>query len=124
MDDLYIAISSLCQENGIKPGKMCNDLGLSRSLMTDLKAGRKHSITAKTAQAIADYFGVSVDRVLGAQQKEKPAEEGELAEYLEDLRSRPETRALLEASRGMTREQVEKMAEFAKLLRGGGNGID
>ena len=44
--------------------------------------------------------------------------EPELVEYLADLRDRPETRALLEASRGMTKEQVEAMANFAKQLRG------
>ena len=61
---LYESILSLCQERGIKGGKMCVDLGLSKSLMTDLKSGRKKGITAETAQKIADYFSVSVDRVL------------------------------------------------------------
>ena len=68
---LYESIISLCEEKGIKGGKMCVDLGLSKSLMTDLKAGRKKSIHAKTAQKIADYFNVSVDRVLGSELKEK-----------------------------------------------------
>lgn len=72
---LYASILSLCAERGIKGGKMCVDLGLSKSLMTDLKSGRKKGITADTAQKIADYFNVSVDRVLG---KEKaPTQEGE-----------------------------------------------
>ncbi|WP_160663970.1 helix-turn-helix transcriptional regulator [Colidextribacter sp. OB.20] len=72
---LYESILSLCAERGIKGGKMCVDLGLSKSLMTDLKSGRKKGITADTAQKIADYFNVSVDRVLG---KEKaPIQEGE-----------------------------------------------
>jgi transcriptional regulator with XRE-family HTH domain len=48
---------------------MCVDLGLSKSLMTDLKAGRKKTIRADTAQKIADYFGVTVDRVLGAEKE-------------------------------------------------------
>ena len=47
-----------------------------------------------------------------------PQADDDLAEYLEDLRDRPETRALLEASRGMSKEQVEAMAAFAKQLRG------
>lgn len=51
---------------------MCVDLGLSKSLMTDLKSGRKKGITSETAQKIADYFSVSVDRVLnGPDSKEK-----------------------------------------------------
>ena len=65
MSTLYESILSLCEEKGIKGGKMCVDLGISKSLMTDLKKGRKYGITAQTAQKIADYFGVSVGRVLG-----------------------------------------------------------
>lgn len=122
MGTIYENITKLCDENGIKPGKMCGDLALSRSLMSDLKMGRKKGITDKTAVKIANYFNVSIDRVIGGTEKEKAPgteAEGELLEYLEELRTRPETRTLLEASRGMTKEQVEKMAEFAKLLRGG-----
>lgn len=68
---LYESILSLCKERGIKGGKMCVDLGLSKSLMTDLKSGRKKSITAETAQKIADYFSVSVDRVLNGPETKK-----------------------------------------------------
>lgn len=75
---LYESILSLCQEHGIKGGKMCVDLGLSKSLMTDLKSGRKKGITAETAQKIADYFSVSVDRVLnGPETKKALTTEGE-----------------------------------------------
>ena len=73
MSTLYESIKSLCDDAGIKPGKMCVELGLSKSMMTGLKNGRKQSIQVETAQKIADYFGVSVDRVLGTEQKEKPA---------------------------------------------------
>ena len=69
---LYRSIKDLCEENGVKPGKMCSDTKISRGLITDLKMGRKSTITIETAQKIADYFGVSVDRVLGTEQKEMP----------------------------------------------------
>lgn len=69
MSTLYENIRNLCSEGNIKPGRMCVDLGLSKSLMTDLKAGRKKTIRADTAQKIADYFGVTVDRVLGAEKE-------------------------------------------------------
>ena len=74
---LYESILSLCKERGIKGGKMCVDLGLSKSLMTDLKSGRKKSITAETAQKIADYFSVSVDRVLNGPETKKAPTDGE-----------------------------------------------
>lgn len=71
MDTLYDNLLALCREKGITGGKMCTDIGLSKSLMTGLKKGRRSSISTETAQKIAEYFGVSVDRVLGSEQKEK-----------------------------------------------------
>ncbi len=65
MDNLYESIESLCNQRGIRPGRLCNDLGLSRGLITDLKMGRKKSVSAETAQKIAAYFGISVGQLLG-----------------------------------------------------------
>ena len=60
----YEFIKSLCDEWGVSPSKMCEDIGSSKSLMSGLKSGRTKGINEKTAQAIADYFNVSVSRVL------------------------------------------------------------
>ena len=65
MGNLYETIQNLCNEKGVRPGRMCDELGLSRGLMTDLKMGRKKSVNAQTAQKIASYLGVSVARLLG-----------------------------------------------------------
>ena len=68
MGNLYETIQTLCTQRGIKPGRVCDDLGLSRGLITDLKMGRKKSVSAETAQRIASYFGVSVAYLLGQYQ--------------------------------------------------------
>ena len=65
MVTLYERLCFLCEKKGIKGGKMCVDLGLSKSVMTDLKSGRKKGFSAETAQRIASYFGVSVGYLLG-----------------------------------------------------------
>lgn len=65
MGNLYEKIQTLCTQRGIRPGRLCEETGLSRSLMTDLKMGRKKSVSAETAQKIAAYFGVSVGYLLG-----------------------------------------------------------
>ena len=65
MDNLYARIVALCQEKAIRPGRLCDELGVSRSLMTDLKMGRKKTVNAQTAQKIAGFFGVSVGYLLG-----------------------------------------------------------
>ena len=70
MDNLFARIQSLCEEKGIRPGRLCGELNLSRSLMTDLKMGRKKSVSAETAQKIAAFFHVSVGYLLGQEGSE------------------------------------------------------
>ena len=67
MSNLYENIKELCDEKGVKPGKMCTEASVSKGLITDLMMGRKKPVHVETAQKIADYFGVTVDRVLGAE---------------------------------------------------------
>lgn len=76
---ILLNIISLCEESSpkVSPSKMCTDLGLSRSLITKLRTEPDRTISGDTALKIADYFGVTVDRVLGSDQKEKsPAPDG------------------------------------------------
>ena len=68
MDNLYQRIEALCAQKGIRPGRVCDELGLSRGLMTDLKMGRKKGVNAQTAQKIAAFFGVSVGYLLGQEE--------------------------------------------------------
>ena len=80
MDNLFQRIQALCEEKGIRPGRLCNELGISRSLMTDLKMGRKKTVNAETAQKIAGFFGVSVGHLLG-QEAEDVLDQVDLAFY-------------------------------------------
>lgn len=123
MGTLYENIRELCEEKGIKGGKMCVDLGLSKSLMTDLKAGRKKGISAETAQKIADYFGVSMERVMNGKEKEPASGElvngdAELTAYLEELRKRPEMRMLFHTFVGATKEQIEAIVKAWEAMQG------
>ena len=70
MSNLYETIEALCQRENIRPGRLCDQLGISRSLMTDLKMGRKKTLNAETAQKIAGFFGVSVGHLLGQEQSD------------------------------------------------------
>lgn len=70
MENLFARIESLCEKKGIRPGRLCDELGLSRGLMTDLKMGRKKTVNAETAQKIAGFFGVSVGYLLGQEESE------------------------------------------------------
>lgn len=65
MASLYENIMRLCQRAGITGGKLCSELGFSRSTLSDLKAGRVASLSSAKLQKIAEYFNVPVDFLLG-----------------------------------------------------------
>ena len=65
MSELYENIMKLCQLEGITGGKLCGDLGFSRSMLSDLKSGRITSLSTARLEKIAEYFDVSVDELLG-----------------------------------------------------------
>lgn len=67
-------IQELCAKRSTKPTTVVKELGLSTSMPTQWKAGRIPN--GSTLQKLADYFGVSVDYLLGNAEKEKPSEEG------------------------------------------------
>lgn len=95
MGTLYENIISLCERKGIKGGKMCTDIGMSKGILTDLKMGRQTGISAANAQKIASYFGVTVGYLLGEEEKEeKPVTKDELsdsrAKLIELAKSVPE----------------------------------
>ena len=87
-------------------------IGVAESTMSQYETGKREP-DFETLLKLGEYFGVTVDYILG-----NDPVDPDLAEYLEDLRERPETRALLEASRGMTKEQVDAMADLIKKMRG------
>ena len=72
---LYERITALCKTKGVSGSRMCLDLGLSKSTMSDLKNGRIKGISIPTAQKIAGYFGITVDELYGEEaKKEQPTE--------------------------------------------------
>lgn len=77
MCTLYDRIQSLCQSKGVSGSRMCLDLGLSKSTLSDIKSGRKKGVSTATAAKIASYLGVTVGYLLGEEEKEKPTAQGD-----------------------------------------------
>ena len=100
MGNLYETIQSLCQAKGIRPGRMCSELGLSRGLMTDLKMGRKKTLNADTAQKIAAYLGTTVGALLGSEDVLDHVDVAFYGEYKE-----------------LTEEQKETVRDMVRLMR-------
>ena len=112
MGKLYENITALCDEKGIKPSKMCADIGISRGLITDLKMGRKNGITAVTAQKIASYFNVSVGYLLGEEDEKTPADTGRREVSDDDIQF-----ALFGGRDEITEAMYEEVKQFAAFIK-------
>lgn len=117
MVDIATRIDDLLHKKGVSGYRMCADLDMSRSFMTELRKGRAKSLTLETAKKIADYFGVSVDYLMGTEIEKPVTEDDELSEYLEILRTRPECRMLFKLSKNATKEDVEQAVKIIEALR-------
>lgn len=71
MSTLYENIRFYCVKSGISGAKLCADTGISKSTLTSLKNGRTKKISTDNLSKMAVRLGVSVDDLLGSDQKEK-----------------------------------------------------
>lgn len=108
MGTLYKNIIGLCEERGIKGGKMCTDIGMSKGILTDLKMGRQSGISAANAQKIASYFNVSVGYLLGEEEKkEKPIKNDGLSDKKKEFIRKVES---------MTDDQIARLEQILALV--------
>ena len=120
MDTLYERIQKLCKSKGVSGSRMCLDLGLSKSTMSDLKYGRTKGMSTATASKIAAYFDVPVGYLLGEEEKISADPVGmaerhfemimdeDISELFEDFRH------LDKAKRKMVKDLVRSLAETKK----------
>lgn len=110
MGELYSKIASLCDNRGISVFKLCREIGMQPSVITELKKERTNSLSAKNLQKIATYFGVSVAYLLGETDRDG------VDDTLERLSEKE--KALLHSYRTMTEEQARMMEIFIHGLKG------
>ncbi len=109
----YENVLKLCNNKGISLTSLLHDeLHMSTGNITRWKGGTTPN--GETLSKIASYFGVTVDYLLGNDQKEKPLVNGdkELTAYLDMLRTRPEMRMLFDITKDATKADVEKAVQI------------
>lgn len=134
MNELYVKIAILCDEKHISMYKLCKDISLSQGALTDLKQGRKQSLSIGNLSKIARYFDVSVDYLNGTAEREpystmpydnesnvslnvSPEEIGDLAEVWNVLKDRPEAKVLFKSANSATAEQLIETANYLDYLK-------
>ena len=109
MGKISDVIDSRLDELGIKGSKMCDDLGISRSTLTELRKGRAVTLKADRATAVANYLGISVEELLGVETEKAPTQKGERSVSDDDIKA-----AFFEGAEDLSKEEMDEMWDDAR----------
>lgn len=115
-------LSNLMDARGISAYRIYKDLKIPDSLIGYWKKGLRNPSSEQLLK-LSEYFHVTVDYLLGNEQKESPAVyDDEAKEYLDELRKRPEMKMLFKASKNATKEEIEQVVKMIETFKRGSGG--
>ena len=103
----YDRFEELCAKKGIKVGRACAEMGVSRSLAAKWKATGTERPSSEVLEKMSLYFGMTIDEILGNEKAPPKNGDAELNDYLEELRTRPEMKMLFHTFKGATKEEIQ-----------------
>ena len=106
---MYEIFAKLLKEKVVTPYQVSKATGVAQSSLSDWKNGRSKPKYEKML-AISDYFGVSVDYLLGNEPKEKTPAEADVT--FDDF-----TYAMYGEAKELTDEDKNMLLEMARMLK-------
>ena len=106
---MYEIFEKLMKDRGVTPYRVHKETGVAQSTLSDWKNGKCRPKIEKI-RAIADYFGVSVDYLLGNEPKEKTPAEADVT--FDDF-----TYAMYGEAKELTDEDKNMLLEMARMLK-------
>ena len=98
---MYEIFERLCEQRGVTAYRVAKETGVSTSSLTNWKKGR-YVLKADKMKKIADYFGVSVDYLMGNEDVQNSGQDGyytnpETAKIAQILHDHPEFSVMFDA---------------------------
>lgn len=109
----YDRFEELCREKGVKPGRACSEMGLSRSLAAKWKSTKTEKPSADALEKMSVYFGKSIEEILNGETKKAPTQEDERGIDEQNLK----VAFFRGADPTLTDEEIDDMWDDAKDLR-------
>ncbi len=118
---LFEKIQELCDKRGIAITALEKELGWGRGSIGKLKKGA--STSTDRLQALAEYFQVSTDYLLGVQNSGPQTDpewyiNNETGEAAQEVFDDPDLRLLFDAARDSRPEDIRMAAEMLRRLKG------
>ena len=113
-------IKFIRKQKGITLADLGARLGISESNMQRYESGKIASVSIDFINRLASILEVKPEWLIGWDKDDTPQGyylDSETAEYAECLRTHPSARLLFSASRGISKEDMEKAVEYIELLK-------
>ena len=117
---MYEKLEKLMESRNVSRYKLSKDLGFSRSMFTDWKAG-KYTPKQDKIQMIAEYFGVPLSYFYGEEPEPSYYIDEEVAQIAQELHDDPDLRLMFMAARDMPKEDIIAFRQLMKKWRGEDN---
>ena len=115
---MYDIFKKLCSERGVTPYRVCKETGLTTSTISNWKAGR-YTPKADKMQKIADFFGVSIEFLMGNEEKQESSiyfKNEDTANLAQEMFEDEDMCSLFDMKRNMPPERFKAHMEFMKNL--------
>lgn len=124
---MYEVFKNLIDSKGLKAADVCRGTGLPSSFFSEWKRGKSNPKYDKI-KLIADFLGVSPEYIMTGEES-SPAPENpeglkpyyldpETARIAQELKDSPGRRTLMDASRGMTPDQINAIVNMIETMHG------
>lgn len=112
-----LRIREIRKKCGLTLKELAARIGCGESSLSQYETGKRQP-DYETLLKISDYFGVSVDYLLGKDEEEQEeTRDQEMEEYLEQLKNRSEMRMLFKLTKNATKEDVEQAVRIIEAIR-------
>ena len=96
---MYEIFEKLCQERGITPYRFCKDTGINSSTISTWKS-KGSECSPKTAKAICEYFGISMDYLMSGKEDLSslsitPQDERDIARDMKSIREKLDRKSVV-----------------------------
>lgn len=116
-----LRIRELREAKSLQQKELAIDLGVTQPTISDWESGRKIP-SAKNTAKLADYFGVSVDYLLGREETPVPetqdgSEDQKIREYLQMIKDDSKLRMMFDLAKDASLEEIKATVAFLRALR-------
>lgn len=124
---MYSIFEKLLKQHNVTAYRVAKETGINTATFTSWKQG-KYTPKPDKLQKIADYFGVSLNYLMGIEDEEPPTAtdknnntivlDDDALELLEELKVRPEMKTLFSVSKKASKADILKAVKIIEALKG------